>query len=252
MGYSNRMGTVAQIMLCVIFLSVAALLLSAFGNPGTIISPAVINALSEVRLLRAWIDLLYSARGMFRADTPLAAAVSGSFSLALNGIVSVVLSTLLDSMIIGLCIHLANRIASRSLGDFRGGMLLPTLAGAVIGCVLCGATGLIGRNEAMKTLKAVVEGAILLIGIGIMLGLRPPKPKGGIGVIRRYFLPVLLGALTSAVLAMYVAVMALVLRRELVPPVPWVTGTAIVTIVLLVLFHWLEALSLRQNPFSLF
>lgn len=246
MGNNDRMGTVAQIMLCVLFLSVAALLLSALGDPGDVISSAVINALSEVGPLHAWIDLLYSAKGLFPPDASLVSAAYGSLSLALEGIVRVVISTALDSMVIGLCIHLANLIARRGQIVFRGGMLLPTLIGAVTGCVLCGATGLLSSNNVRSALSVILRIVVICIGIWIMVTGKLPSPD--IGVVRRYLLPIILGALTNAVLAMYVSVLALVLGHVLVPALPWVTGIGIVTVGLMILFHGLEALVLRGIP----
>ena len=244
----DSMGTVAQIMLCVLFLSFAALLLSAFGDPAGVIGNTVIGALSEVAPLRAWIELLYDAKDLYRADPSLTHAVSGSVSLALEGIVGVVLSSLMDSMIIGICIHLANSIAAR-MGGLRGGAVLSTVLGALTGCVLCGAAGLFSRDDVIEAATYILEIVLILVGIAVMLRIRLPRANGGF--FRRFLWPIILGALASSVLTLYTSVLTLVIRRELEPALPWVTGTGIVTILLMIVFHWLEALCLKQSPWQL-
>lgn len=237
---SNRMGTVAQILLAVLFLSIAALLLSAFGNPGRIIGDTLINTLSEVKLLNSWVELIYGAKDMFHNNSALSYAVSGSMSLTIQGIVSVTLTCLMDSLIIGSCIHLANRVMGRTIGSFRGGMVLPTVFGALVGCLLCGSRGLFSA-ENIQVITMIVEEMLIILGIVIMIRGQLPKARGG--VIWHTLWPIFLGAMMSSVLAMYVSVLTLVLQGVLTPVLPWITGAGMVTIVLAIIFYVLETVT---------
>ncbi len=240
MNQRERIGTIAQVLLSVLFLSVAALLLSAFTSPGGAVGSVLINALSEVGPLKCWLNLLYDSRSLFSADPSLAGAVQGTFGLVFSGLITVFLNSVLDSVVIGLCIHFALRIAQNM--RMRGAAVLPTVLGALAGCALCGGTGLISRASANAYLELIIEIIILIIGISIMLG-RKMRMRGN--ALRRYLLPIVFGALMTGVLSMYVSVLTLTVNHVLAPALPWVTGNAIFTSILMIGLYALDRVPLR-------
>ena len=223
---------VYEVCLCVLILSVVVGIISSVNPFGAaeFAKNTLINFFGEFDIFKYWLNLL-----------------DGAFSLSTvsQGLYGMIFSAAVNSLLVSFCI----RVCKEIVWTFANGVtFLPTMVGTILGCeLLIIIPRLISDN--LIVLSYILKIAIIIIGILIMTRVSLHAfSLSGLGLILLELLP---DAFAAAAVTEYLVALSMVMTGKLTPPVPWIIGSAIVTIVVLILVYilsrTLEQLRRNQN-----
>lgn len=222
----NRRADIAGVILIMIVIALIAVPVSAVDGAREVLGKWIVSLLGENGLFQYWVDLLTQSKGIFEQNKTIDVIISQSGLLMGQGLFSMVLATFMETLVIAVCIRVANAV----LKNFMNGKVLPTAIGVLAGFLLCGMGGVVGRKlgTSLAYLGLLILGVIAAISMIAIGKLAPPNA----GIVRQALL-VLLDALVAAMVALYTTTLYLVLQRVLMPAIPWVIGMLAVSIVIM-------------------
>lgn len=186
MGFRMVMGTISQILLLFIILPLLALLLGWLPGGADMLDKIFLEFVSASDIFEGWLQLLNQYATADGAMIPA--------EQALATIVNLLCHEFLEAMLIGFCVNIALRLCTDSI---NGSPILPAFCGVLAGVLLLKVFEAGGSAAVEAIVLPLGTIAVMLIGIGLMLGL-PHRSSaalkaGAVGML----LNVLVGALVS-------------------------------------------------------
>jgi len=222
MGYSKPMRVFAEVCLCFMIFSLAGSIMLAIdpARADKFATDTLFNFFGDFPAFKYWLSVIDNQ--------------SFSFPTIIKSLPGMIFAALVNSVLLSFCVKVCKEIF-RTFA--KNSVALPTLLGVIIGCGIMSLLPKLfsGNQELISTIVTI---AIILVGILIMTRTSLPAfNSSGILLTLLSFLP---DAFAASAIMEYIAAVFLTLSQRLSPPFPWIFGSALVTIVVLILVYLLQ------------
>ncbi len=219
MRFPRPARIIAEICLCIMIFSLAGAIILAIDPAGAdqFATNTLFNFFGDNPACKYWLSVIDGH--------------SFSFPMVVSGLPGMIIAAFFTSLLLSFCVRVCKEIFRTFADNLEA---LPTFIGVIIGCGILTILPrfISGNRELITSIASIV---IILIGILIMTHTSFHSfHRPGLGLTLLNLLP---DAFAASVVMEYIAAISLVLSGRLKPPIPWILGSALITIVVLILVY---------------